>query len=334
MKKLDGKWIEGLDRFVALVESVERSEGPVTQMDVDLLLQQLRDLYMLTLDMNPCKYVIMEKPAEPDQLEQPQEEPAPELNPAAESTPALEPEPEPEPTPAPEPDPIQHVNPVPIPEMAVEIDDSEPKFAPDEYDDEPQPMPQEEMNDGLHFHDLFEPEPEPFVEPTPAPQPTPVPESVNPVPSPQPVPPAPLPEPEPAPEVPKSDETDGNQSKPVTSLIDFLHTPNSRRPQPAVRTLGDTLGQNTASRGDQFSSHSQHKVADLRDAININDKFSFMNELFRHNMKAYSDFILVLNSMSDRQQALDYVANIAQQYEWNMDSLAVKTFYAIFDRKF
>ena len=66
----------------------------------------------------------------------------------------------------------------------------------------------------------------------------------------------------------------------------------------------------------------------------INDKFSFMTELFHSNMKAYSDFILVLNGMSEREEALEYVAQVAEQYNWDNESLTVKNFYAIFDRKF
>ena len=76
------------------------------------------------------------------------------------------------------------------------------------------------------------------------------------------------------------------------------------------------------------------KVSDLRTVININDKFSFMSELFHNNMKAYNDFILRLNDISDRQEALAAVHQVAEQYKWVDDSPAVQSFYKIFDKKF
>ena len=99
--------------------------------------------------------------------------------------------------------------------------------------------------------------------------------------------------------------------------------------------MADTLGKNPSTNGGAYPSQfSQQKVTDIRNVININDKFSFMTELFHSNMKAYSDFILVLNRITDRQEALDYVAQIAEQYQWDNESLTVKNFYTIFDRKF
>ena len=59
-----------------------------------------------------------------------------------------------------------------------------------------------------------------------------------------------------------------------------------------------------------------------------------MNELFRNNMKGYNDFIMKLNALNSRDEALSYVHEIAEQYKWDDESLTVKTFYSIFDRKF
>ena len=96
--------------------------------------------------------------------------------------------------------------------------------------------------------------------------------------------------------------------------------------------MADSLG--VGQTHDVEKRINANKVADLRTVININDKFSFMNELFHNNMKGYNDFILRLNALSDRNEALAYVQTIASQYNWDNDSTAVKTFYSIFDRKF
>lgn len=118
------------------------------------------------------------------------------------------------------------------------------------------------------------------------------------------------------------------------SLFSYLkNTPQEEKP--TVRTIADTLNTSQHNVEEQLEKKvNAKKVDDLRTIININDKFSFMSELFHNNMKSYNDFILRLNAYVDRQQALDYVADIAKQYSWNNESLAVKNFYKVFDRKF
>ncbi|MBR1792720.1 MAG: hypothetical protein IJ764_03680 [Bacteroidales bacterium] len=116
------------------------------------------------------------------------------------------------------------------------------------------------------------------------------------------------------------------------SLMDLLKQPVENTPAPL--TIADRLGQATSVESQVGTRVSQSKVNDLRTIININDKFSFMSELFHNNMKAYNDFILRLNALADRQAALEHVKLISQEFQWDMESLAVKTFYSIFDRKF
>ena len=174
-----------------------------------------------------------------------------------------------------------------------------------------------------------EPEPEVAAEPEPAPQPEPQPE------------PAPQPEakvetmrePEPKPEAaePKK-ETEDKPNNQELSLFEYLSkNTDGKHPQ----TIGDRFEQNHVELGDKLSQQvSAHKVTDLRTVININDKFSFVGALFHNNMRAYTDFILRLNAIDNRDEAINYISEIAQQYSWNMDSIEVKTFNKILDRKF
>ena len=102
-----------------------------------------------------------------------------------------------------------------------------------------------------------------------------------------------------------------------------------------VRTLADTLTKHQRNVEEQLETRvNAKKVDDLRTIININDKFSFMSELFHNNMKAYNDFILQLNAITSREEALAYVEEVAQQYKWDSNSVVVKGFYRIFERKF
>ena len=113
------------------------------------------------------------------------------------------------------------------------------------------------------------------------------------------------------------------------SLFDYFK-PSAEKATP--RTIADSLSPSRPS--DIDSKLNASKVKDLRTVININDKFSFMNELFHNNMKGYNDFIMKLNAINERNEALEYVQNVSQQYKWDDESLTVKTFYNVFDRKF
>ena len=136
-------------------------------------------------------------------------------------------------------------------------------------------------------------------------------------------------EPQPAEKPAKPAKGKGQES----SLFDYLKS--SSEEEPRVRTLADALNKHGRNVEEQLETRvNAKKVEDLRTIININDKFSFMSELFHNNMKAYNDFILRLNNYSSREEALAYVAEVAAQYMWHENSLVVKSFYKIFDRKF
>ena len=141
--------------------------------------------------------------------------------------------------------------------------------------------------------------------------------------------PEPKPEPEPEPEPEPVPEPEHHTTGAQASLLDYLKRPVEEKP--TVKTLGEKVTTGTHNLGEQLNSK---KVSDLRTVININDKFSFMSELFHNNMKAYNDFILRLNAIDTRDEALMCVNEVSAQYKWDEGSLAVQSFYKVFDKKF
>lgn len=128
------------------------------------------------------------------------------------------------------------------------------------------------------------------------------------------------------------DKPQTGQSQTEPSLFDYL---SRTRETKNSQTIGDKFENDQTRIGDHIAQQNTlHKVSDLRTVININDKFSFVGALFHNNMRAYTDFILHLNALGTRNEAINYVSDIAQQYNWNMDSLEVKSFNKILDRKF
>lgn len=290
---------EGMQRLCAVANRIVAQNGKASRIEIDLLLEDLRNLYDVALQLGGD--TLPELHADPSPVEEREAEPQAEekmmamMSTIAAMTPEPEPEPvsEPEPAPAPELEPEPAPIPEPVPEPAPE---PEPEPAP-VPEPEPEPVEQPRMEDLEHNDNalLFD---EIIIEPE------------------KPEPPKAVVTPEP----PKEPEV----QKPAgqASLLDYLK-------QPTTRTLGETL-----AAAHPLQQALEKKVDDLRTVININDKFSFMSELFKGNMKAYNDFIMRLNATAQRDEALAHVHDIAAQYKWDEESAAVRAFYKIFDKKF
>ena len=318
MKESVKELTEGMQRLCAIANRIVAHGDEVSRIERDLLLEDLRRLYDVALRMGgdvengKMKVENAEKRDYAPMVETDAEMLSSTVmaTMAAMGASAPEPtlEPTPEPTPAPEttPEPELEPTPEPMPEME-SLESNENSLLFDEVVIEPAP----------------EPEPEAEVQAESAPEPEPVPEPES------------MPEPEPEPE---HHAAAGTQA----SLLDYLKHPVEEKV--TVRTLGEKLGedgktsQSTVATAVTSPSVSEQlnskKISDLRTVININDKFSFMNELFHNNMKAYNDFILRLNAIDNRDEALLYVNEVSAQYQWDESSQAVQSFYKVFDKKF
>lgn len=60
------------------------------------------------------------------------------------------------------------------------------------------------------------------------------------------------------------------------------------------------------------------RVNDVRSAITLNDRVSFINGLFGGDPQAFQDFMLQVNSMSGIDEVLEYIS--AKGFSWDMDS--------------
>jgi hypothetical protein len=94
-------------------------------------------------------------------------------------------------------------------------------------------------------------------------------------------------------------------------------------------TLHETLHQSLGSEG-QF--HAQGKpVENLMSAIAINDRFTFIRELFNGDSPSFEHAIRVLNESANFNDAYNYMI---QNYDWDMDSDAVQLLLDIIRRKY
>jgi hypothetical protein len=141
----------------------------------------------------------------------------------------------------------------------------------------------------------------------------------------------------------------------VESLIDKEIVPSSKVPEPKVEpprqpvaghkdageaqilsdrfkgraTLHESLHQ---SMGNDAQFHTTGKpVENLMSAIAINDRFTFIRELFNGDSPAFEQAIKALNEAANFNDAYNYMI---QHYDWDMDSEAVQLLLDIIRRKY
>jgi hypothetical protein len=72
-------------------------------------------------------------------------------------------------------------------------------------------------------------------------------------------------------------------------------------------------------------------INDIMSAIAINDRFTFIRELFNNDKAAFENAISILNNSANFNEAYNYMM---QQHNWDMDSHAVQSLLDVIRRKF
>ena len=102
-------------------------------------------------------------------------------------------------------------------------------------------------------------------------------------------------------------------------------------------------GNNTESLADKLASRKdnslaakleQSKITDLRQAIGINEKFLFINDLFEGNLSYYNKAIDELNSFQSLNGARTYLIELSVAYSWPSESAAKEKIHLLIERKF
>lgn len=75
-------------------------------------------------------------------------------------------------------------------------------------------------------------------------------------------------------------------------------------------------------------------IRDLKSTIGINEKFLFINELFKGNMKEYTDTILALSDVENMTAAHVILDPLKAKYAWREDSTAHLTLIDFLQRRF
>lgn len=121
---------------------------------------------------------------------------------------------------------------------------------------------------------------------------------------------------------------------------------DSKEPEIAMPTTKSTISDLYNSKKDineQYSESSNNMVAnkfqktqvnDLMKAIDINNKFLFIRELFNGNGSVFTETINQLNQYPRLTEAMDYFEKIKLEYRWKDHSEAYKKLYELILTKY
>ena len=104
---------------------------------------------------------------------------------------------------------------------------------------------------------------------------------------------------------------------------------------PHAPVLAETLRAGAAPSPSRLADRTAPKVETLRDAISINQRFSFINELFNGENMEYHAAVQHLDSLPTVEAARTYVNNdLAARYDWTRKEEHVAKLLKLIERKF
>jgi DNA repair exonuclease SbcCD ATPase subunit len=116
-------------------------------------------------------------------------------------------------------------------------------------------------------------------------------------------------------------------------LLQFIPKPQTVKPGTSQRSLNDLFTEKDGdhSLGAQFQNA---KVHDLTKAISINDKFTYIKELFNNKGEEFSAAITSLNQCRNMEEAFNCLEGLKQKYFWDSTSTTYLSLCDLLRRKF
>ena len=116
---------------------------------------------------------------------------------------------------------------------------------------------------------------------------------------------------------------------PIPDIFSSLQTIADR-----YKTADSSLNEAMAISNVSTVNTAVKQIRDLKSAIGINEKFLFINELFKGNMTEYTDTIVMLSNAETLELAHEILAPVKARYEWKEDSSAYVTLIDFLQRRF
>lgn len=134
--------------------------------------------------------------------------------------------------------------------------------------------------------------------------------------------------------IPKTEKTiqpekqeEVKNKKPLTKQEDDDGDDNEEK-----TALGDKLSKGKKTLADKLNANG---TLDLRRAIDLNDKFFFIRELFQGDHNAFDTTIKFMNGMTGIEDVKAFVEReLSPKYNWNNNPEGVQRFYEVLEEKF
>jgi hypothetical protein len=97
-------------------------------------------------------------------------------------------------------------------------------------------------------------------------------------------------------------------------------------------TLGEKMAV-TESRK-RVSDTVRTPVSDLKSVIGLNEKFQFINQLFKGDAVRYNEMVDKINASASIDAAMDYVKELSELNDWESHASSAKTFIDMVERRF
>jgi hypothetical protein len=126
-------------------------------------------------------------------------------------------------------------------------------------------------------------------------------------------------------------ETQTKEEQPA--LIDLFSTTSSQDQLNIKRTIVEKMADEKPVEivADKIG---KKKISGLSQAIGINEKFYFINELFEGNMKEYKNAIDALDRAENLAVAVEYLGSLAEKNTWDKSKEAYNMILEFVERKF
>lgn len=138
--------------------------------------------------------------------------------------------------------------------------------------------------------------------------------------------------------------SDTVQEKLEKAQINFLaDVDDSTKSEEQTRPIEPTPSEVSSSVNEQFSENKsaslgdqlkKSAVSDLKQAIGINLKFLFMNDLFDGENTHYNSAVETLNNFNSSQEANAKLSELKQQFNWDSESDSVVRFVELVERRY
>jgi hypothetical protein len=98
-------------------------------------------------------------------------------------------------------------------------------------------------------------------------------------------------------------------------------------------SLNDTFKENASQQATIAKKLEESPIADLKKNISLNQRFQFCKDLFKGNNQEYEVTLEKLNN-TNRDDAMRVIQTLKDKYSWNPDSMAVKDFTDLVNRRY